>query len=36
VLVQRNAMYREAEQKSMEEFKRRQEEQVCAAQGEQR
>jgi len=40
VLVQRNAMYRDAEQKSMEEFKRsRQDEHACAAsskQGEQR
>jgi len=36
VLVQRNAMYREAEQKSMEEFKRSQEAEACVAQGEQR
>ncbi len=37
VLVQRNSMYRAAEQKSMEEYKRRQEsEPVCAAGGEKR
>jgi len=38
VLVQRNAMYRPAEQRSMEDFKRKQEqeEHACLAQGEQR
>src|SRR5579864_2189159 len=36
VLVQRNAMYRDAERKSMEEFKRSQEAQASVAQGEQR